>query len=202
VAPGAVSDERGQVDGSRLRRFGQRLVQSRHALWGLTLASFLESTVVPIPLEALLIPLMQARRHQLFLLALLSLIGCLLGASVGYGVGLWFFDALGDQLLEWFANPDQFERARMAMADHGFWFVLSVGVTPVPFQMAMLVAGATGYSFALFMLASALARGLRYFGLALLVYWAGDQAETLFRRHARWVSVAAVVLVIAVFLWV
>jgi membrane protein DedA with SNARE-associated domain len=68
--------------------------------------------------------------------------------------------------------------------------------------MAMLVAGATGYSFALFMLASALARGLRYFGLALLVYWAGDQAETLFRRHARWVSVAAVVLVIAVFLWV
>ena len=151
-----MSDTSGSPEGSWLRRFGHRLVHSRHALWGLTLASFLESTVVPIPLEALLIPLMQARRQQLFLLAALALLGCLLGASVGYGAGLWLFDAFGDQLLEWFANPEQFERARTAMADHGFWFVLSVGVTPVPFQTAMLVAGATGYSFALFMLASAL----------------------------------------------
>lgn len=197
-----MSDTSGSPEGSWLRRFGHRLVHSRHALWGLTLASFLESTVVPIPLEALLIPLMQARRQQLFLLAALALLGCLLGASVGYGAGLWLFDAFGDQLLEWFANPEQFERARTAMADHGFWFVLSVGVTPVPFQTAMLVAGATGYSFALFMLASALARGLRYFGLALLVYWAGDQAETLFRRHTRWVAVAALVLAVGVFLLV
>ena len=184
----------------RLLRLGQRLIQSRHALWGLTLASFLESTVIPIPLEALLIPMMQARRRQMFLFALLALLGCLAGAALGYAAGLWLFDALGDQLIAWFSTPEQFERARQAMESRGFWFVLSVGVTPVPFQTAMLVSGATGFSFGLFMLASALARGLRYFGLALLVYWAGDQAETLFRRHTRWVS-AILLVVFVLILW-
>lgn len=185
---------------SRLLRLGQRLIHSRHALWGLTLASFLESTVVPIPLEALLIPMMQARRRQMFLFALLALLGCLAGAGLGYAAGLWLFDVAGDQLIDWFSTPEQFERARQAMEERGFWFVLSVGVTPVPFQTAMLVSGATGFSFGLFMLASALARGLRYFGLALLVYWAGDQAEALIRRHTRWVS-AILLVVFVLILW-
>lgn len=179
---------------------GQRLIHSRHALWGLTLASFLESTVVPIPLEALLIPMMQARRRQLFLFALLALLGCLAGAALGYAAGLWLFDIVGEQLVEWFTTPEQFERARQSMTENGFWFVLSVGITPVPFQAAMLVSGATGFSFGLFMLASALARGLRYFGLALLVYWAGDRAEVLFRRHTRWVS-AFLLVIFVLILW-
>lgn len=179
---------------------GQRLIHSRHALWGLTLASFLESTVVPIPLEALLIPMMQARRRQLFLFALLALLGCLAGAALGYAAGLWLVDVFGEHLIEWFTTPEQFERARQSMNHYGFWFVLSVGITPVPFQAAMLVSGATGFSFGLFMLASALARGLRYFGLALLVYWAGDRAEALFRRHTRWVS-AFLLVIFVLILW-
>lgn len=191
-----ASHHRTSFSGSRLKRFGEGLVHSRRALWGLTLASFLESTVVPIPLEALLIPMMQARRRQMLLLALLSLLGCLAGAAVGYAAGLWFFDAFGDHLIEWLSSAEQFERARQAMENRGFWFVLSVGVTPVPFQTAMLISGATGFSFGLFMLASALARGLRYFGLALLVYWAGDRAEALLRRHTRWVSALLLIAVI------
>ncbi|MAL95116.1 MAG: alkaline phosphatase [Haliea sp.] len=195
-----MSDASDTSPRSRLLRLGQRLIQSRHALWGLTLASFLESTVVPIPLEALLIPMMQARRRQMFLFALLALLGCLAGVALGYAAGLWLFGVAGDQLIAWFSTPEQFERARQAMESRGFWFVLSVGVTPVPFQTAMLVSGATGFSFGLFMLASALARGLRYFGLALLVYWAGDQAEALFRRHTRWVSAVLLVAFVLV-LW-
>ena len=168
---------------SRLRRLIDRMVHSKHMLWGLGLASFMESILVPIPLEAILIPLMQARRSAMFALATAALIGCLIGASVGYAVGYFIFDAVGDQLVSLIATQQQYEHVVQQMEEQGFWFVLSVGVIPIPFQIAMLAAGATKYSFALFLAASIIARGLRYYGLALLVWVAGNKAQALFERH-------------------
>lgn len=181
---------------SRLHRLGRRLTESRHVLWGLGAASFLESIIVPIPLEAILIPLMQARRHQLFLLAGIALLGCLLGATLGYAVGYFVFEAIGEQLVAWLSSPEQFQRIQQKMETGGFWFVLSVGVTPVPFQIAMLAAGATGFSFWLFMMASAISRAIRYFGLAVLVLVAGNRAQALFERHKIGMTIAITLVVI------
>lgn len=184
---------------SRLHRLGRRLTESRHVLWGLGVASFLESIIVPIPLEAILIPLMQARRHQLFLLAGVALLGCLTGAATGYAVGYFVFEAIGEQLVEWLSSPEQFQRIQQKMETGGFWFVLSVGVTPVPFQVAMLAAGATSYSFVLFILASAISRATRYFGLAVLVLIAGNKAQALFERHK--IGVTVVITVVVILAW-
>jgi membrane protein DedA with SNARE-associated domain len=71
--------------------------------------------------------------------------------------------------------------------DHGFWAIVGIGVAPIPFQIAMLVAGASHYSIALFLLAAAIARGIRYYGLAALVRNFGDRAESLWQEHAGWV---------------
>ncbi|WP_372972780.1 YqaA family protein [Marinobacter sp.] len=190
------SPDRKPARTSRLYQLGRRLIHSKHVLWGLGLASFLESIIVPIPLETILIPLMQARRHQLLLLAGIALLGCLLGATVGYAVGYFVFEAVGQQLVEWVSTPEQFEQVRQSMETRGFWFVLSVGVIPVPFQIAMLAAGATGFPFALFLLASAISRAIRYFGLALLVWIAGNKAQALFERHKLKTMVVITLLVV------
>ena len=152
-------------------------------LWGVGLASFLESVIVPIPLETILIPLMQARRGKILLISTMALIGCLLGASVGYAMGYFVFEAIGQQLISWFSTPEQFEYVRQQMQDKGFLFVFSVGVIPVPFQLAMLAAGATKYSLLLFMAASGLSRAIRYYGLGFLVWIAGNKAQDLFEKH-------------------
>ncbi|WP_417517274.1 YqaA family protein [Marinobacter sp.] len=184
---------------ARIKQLTIRLIYSRHAFWGLGVASFLESILIPIPLEALLIPLMQARRSQIFLLSTIALLGCLVGASVGYFVGYFVFDAIGQQLVEMVSTPEQFEQVRRRMEEDGFWFILSVGVIPVPFQIAMLAAGATSYSFFLFMLASALSRALRYYGLGLLVLITGNRAQAIFERHK--VSAAIVITVVVLIIW-
>ena len=176
-----------------------RLIYSRHAFWGLGIASFLESILIPIPLEAVLIPLMQARRNQIFLLGTVALLGCLAGATVGYFVGYYVFDAVGQQLVEMISTPEQFEHVRIRMEKDGFWFILSVGVIPIPFQIAMLAAGATSYSFFLFILASALSRALRYYGLGLLVLIAGNRAQAIFERHK--MSAAIVITIMVIVLW-
>lgn len=186
-----------QKEGNALTRLGKKLIYSKHMLWGLGVASFLEAIIVPIPLETILIPLMQARRQQLFLVAVIALAGCIAAAAIGYGVGYFLFDAIGDQIVALVASPEQFERIQQQMADKGFWFVFSVGVTPVPFQVAMLAAGATQFSFLAFMIATTLSRSIRYIGLALLVYYAGNKAERLFHTH-KYTATAVMVVVIAI----
>ena len=165
------------------KRFGKKLIYSKHMLWGIGLASFLEAIIVPIPLETILIPLMQARRKQLFLIAFIALSACIVAAGVGYAAGYFLFDAIGDQIIELVSTQEQFDDIKRKMEANGFWFVFSVGVTPVPFQVAMLAAGATQFSFLAFMVATALSRSIRYIGLALLVYYTGNKAEDIFHKH-------------------
>lgn len=183
----------------KIKQKTKQLIHSKHTLSGITVASFLESTIVPIPLEAVLIPLMQARRDQLWLIALMATLGCILGAIFGYALGYYLFDLVGDWLIETFSNQAQFERVTDNMEQQGFWFVLTLGVAPIPFQIAMLAAGATKFSLLSFLIATAIARSIRYFGLALVVYIAGNKAEALFKRYKVATTLSATALV--VLLW-
>ena len=167
----------------KLKKKTRQFIDSKHMLSGITTASFLESTIVPIPLEAVLVPLMQARREKLWLIALMATLGCIIGALFGYALGYYLFDAVGDWIINTFSSPEQFENVKQQMQDQGFWFVLTLGVVPIPFQIAMLAAGATKYSLSLFLIAATIARAIRYFGLAILVYYAGDKAEHMLRKH-------------------
>lgn len=176
------------------------LIISKHLVIGMFLASFAESTVVPIPLETVLIPAMQANRERLWLLAGAALGGCLLGALLGYAIGYWLFDAIGSQLVAWFSDPQQYQRALTRMRTNGFWFVLSVGIVPIPFQIAMLAAGAVQYSLFGYLMATLISRGIRYYGLAVLVWRFGDNAQALFERHKRASMVLVTLLVIGVWL--
>ena len=85
------------------------------------------------------------------------------------------------------------------MQNQGFWFVMTLGIAPIPFQVAMLAAGATQYSLPLFLLATVIARAIRYFGLAVVVYYAGDKAEQLIKRYK--MKAVFVITLVVVLLW-
>jgi len=161
----------------------KKMIHSKHMLSGITIASFLESTIIPIPLEAVLVPLMQSRREKLWLIALMATIGCIIGALFGYALGYYLFDMIGDWIINTFSTPEQFDSVTQKMQAQGFWFVLSLGIVPIPFQIAMLAAGATKYSLTLFLIATAIARSIRYFALAIIVYYAGNKAEEIISKH-------------------
>lgn len=180
---------------SKLKRLGQRLIYSDSMLRGVGVASYLESTIVPIPLEAIMIPLMQVHRKKLFLISTVALAGCILGAVTGYAVGFFIFDAIGDQIVALISTQEQFETVKQQMEMNGFWFVVSVGVAPIPFQIAMLAAGALQYSFLYFLIATTLARAIRYYGVALLVLVAGNKAESLFKRHKKSSTLITIVVI-------
>ncbi|MFC3122555.1 YqaA family protein [Agaribacter flavus] len=172
------------------------MIASKHMLTSIGVASFLESTIVPIPLEALLIPLMQARREKLWLIAAVTTLGCVLGALLGYAVGYFLFDALRDFIFTELTTEAQFSKFQAMMKQDGFWFIFSTGVTPIPLQIAMLTAGVTAYSLFFYMLAVTTSRCIRYFGLALLIKCFGNQTENIIRKY-KWRAVSIGILIIA-----
>lgn len=172
----------------------EHLSHSRHALSLLFLASVLETLLVPIPIETILIPWMLAQPRRKWRLASVALAGNLAAACIGYALGAWALNTWGTTLIPLFGGQEAYEAFQARMANDGFLAVLAVGIIPIPFQIAMLAAGSSGYPFPFFLLAALLARGMRYFGLAVLVHLAGDAALALWRRHARPIGVLGIAL--------
>lgn len=179
------------------RNWLDRLDNSRHALLVLFAASMMETLLVPIPIEVILIPWMLCHPHRKWVIAGVALAGNLTAAAIGYGLGVFAMEQWGDTLITFFGSQEAYQEFQASLKQDGFMAVLSIGIVPIPFQIAMLTAGASGYSFLLFMLAAMLGRGVRYFGLALLVAWVGDKALDLWRRHSKPLGMLGVALFVA-----
>ncbi|WP_254799126.1 YqaA family protein [Halomonas sp. SS10-MC5] len=171
-----------------------RLDRSRHALTLLFALSMLETLLIPIPIEVILIPWMLCHPKRKWTIAGVALAGNLTAATLGYLLGVSVMEQWGDQLIGLFGSQESYEAFRSRLQEEGFVAIATIGVVPVPFQIAMLGAGASGYPFPLFLLAAMLGRGVRYFGLAALVAITGDAALRLWRRHSRSLGVLGLAL--------
>ena len=186
----------------RLLDFSTKLIESKHMVWGTAVVSFMESTFLPITIEIILIPVMVRNRSRWpgpWLLATSALVGSVLGGLAGYAVGYFLWDSFGSWAAETMGWSQHFQEYRDKIDNNGFLVVLSVGLTPVPFQVATLAAGAAAYNIALFILAIVIARGVRYFALALLVQFMGDKAEAWVNKHPFLIIGGGIVLLIVVY---
>lgn len=179
----------------RVERWLRRLNESEHVLWLWFVLSFLETILVPVPIELVLVPYMVANRDRLWKTAAAVTVGCLVASMVGYGVGFYLFETLGTWLVRTFGWEGAYDTFAALFEQHGFFAVLAIGVIPIPFQIAMLVAGAARYPVYLFVIAAVVARGIRYFGLAALVAWVGDRAMALWREK-KWLAILLLLAVL------
>ena len=159
--------------GARARPFTERLARHRS---GLAALSFAESTVLPVPLETVVAPLMVGHPRRAASIALAIWLGCLAGALAFYMVGAWLVDPVVRPALEWLGLADDFRDMTDRLGREGlFLSVFLISFSPVPMQLATLGAGAAGGNILVFLAAIALSRGLRYFGLAVLARLVGPQ---------------------------
>jgi membrane protein YqaA with SNARE-associated domain len=143
---------------------------------GLAALSFAESTVVPIPLETVVVPLMVGHPRRSITIATAIWIGCLVGSALFYFVGLWLKDPVVMPAIEWLGLTQDFEEMSRDLEGGGlFWTVFLVSFSPAPMQLATLGTGAVGGNFFVYMAAIAASRGLRYFGLAIIAQFVGER---------------------------
>ncbi|WP_138469632.1 YqaA family protein [Poseidonocella sp. HB161398] len=165
---------------------------------GITVLSAMEATFLPIPLEAVLVPLMIARPGNALALGVWSLVGCLAGTAILYLMGWFLADPVVLPLLDWLGLSAQFQAVQDRL-DGGRLFVtvLLLSVSPFPIQLASVGSGMLGSSFAILMAAVTVARGGRYMGLGVLAHFLGPQLREL--RIPRWAWVPLAGLLLALF---
>jgi len=155
----------------------------RHALTALAVVSFIESSVFPIPPDVLLIPMVLAARERAWLIAAVCTITSVLGGLAGYGIGLFLFEQIGRPLLEFYGYTDRFGDFQAYYNDWGAWAVFIAGTTPFPYKVITILSGVTALSVPVFLVASVLARGIRFFLVAGLLWYFGEPIRAFIERR-------------------
>ncbi len=168
--------------------------------WALALVSFIESSVFPIPPDVLLIPMILANREKAWRLALICTIASVLGGFLGYAIGALLFDALAQPILQFYGYLDKFADFQARYNEWGAWIVFGAGLTPFPYKVITIASGVTHLDLLVFGVASVLARGLRFFIVAALLWKFGPPIRVFIERHLGKLTVAFFVLLFAGFL--
>ncbi len=153
------------------------------ALWVLAIVSFVESSVFPIPPDILLIPMILAAPRRAWLIAGICTAASVAGGMLGYAIGYFAWESLGQPILEALGKGDSFEGFRTRYNDWGAWAVLIAGVTPFPYKVITILSGATQLSLPVFIVASVVARGLRFFLVAALLWKFGPPIRDFIERR-------------------
>lgn len=174
---------------------------SERAHWWLGLIAFAEASFFPIPPDALLVPMALARPSQAWRLALLTMLCSVAGGAVGYAIGDLLFNQLATPILVAYHYQAAFAAFQAKFAQYGLILILIKGLTPIPYKIVTIAAGAARFNFVLFMAASCLTRGARFFIEAALLWKFGAAAERFIERHLTLVTtVCAIALVGGYFL--
>ncbi len=175
------------------------LAASRNAVGALMVVSFVESSVFPIPPDTLLIPMVLANRAKAWWYAGLCTLTSVICGLAGYAIGFYLFEAVAEPLLEFYGYADKFGQFAQTYNDWGAWAVLIAGVTPFPFKVITIASGATKLSLPIFIIASLIARTIRFFAVAGLLYVFGPPIRTFIEKRLGLVFAVSLALLIGGF---
>ncbi|WP_120499828.1 YqaA family protein [Roseovarius sp. EL26] len=160
-----------------------RMADHPRALWVLAGVSFVESSFFPIPPDILMIPMILARPNRAWLIALVALVSSVLGGMLGYAIGAFAFEQIGQPILESMGKADSMAEFSTKFNDFGFWAVLTAGVTPFPYKVITIMSGWTGMPLMTFIATSILARGIRFFLVAGLLWKFGEPIRNFIEKR-------------------
>ncbi|QOL80459.1 YqaA family protein [Pseudooceanicola spongiae] len=179
-----------------------RMADHPNALWVLALISFVESSFFPIPPDLLMIPMIIARPNRAFTIAAVAMAASVLGGLLGYAIGALAFDSIGRPILESLGKADSIEVFNEKFNQAGFWAVLLAGMTPFPYKVITIMSGWTGMNLATFLMTSILARGLRFFIIAGLLWKFGSPVRDFIEKRLGLVFIVFFAILIGGFLLV
>lgn len=160
-----------------------RLAGRRHATTALAFVSFVESSVFPIPPDILLIPMVLADRAKAWRLAFVCTTASVIGGLAGYALGALVYETVAEPILRFYGYLDKFDQFAKTYNSWGAWAVLLAGITPFPFKVITIASGATKLPLIVFVVASIIARAIRFFSVAGLLYVFGPPIRSFIEER-------------------
>ena len=163
--------------------------------------SFIESSFFPIPPDAMIIPMVIAKKKEYLKIFLIASIFSVLGGIFGYLIGYLFFD-LAMYVIEFYGYQDKVENLKLSMSQgSGFLAWLSIlflaGFTPLPYKAFTISSGLIAFNLPIFIIVSLISRSLRFFIVAYLSYKFGDLFTEFMEKHgSKWFTIIGIIIVI------
>jgi len=167
----------------------------------LGLVSFIESSFFPIPPDAMIIPMVIAKKKEYLKIFLIASIFSVLGGIFGYLIGYLFFD-LAMYVIEFYGYQDKVENLKFSMSQSsGFLAWLSIlflaGFTPLPYKAFTISSGLIAFNLPIFIIVSLISRSLRFFIVAFLSYKFGELFTEYMEKHgSKWFTIIGIIIVI------
>ncbi len=167
----------------------------------LGLVSFIESSFFPIPPDAMIIPMVIAKKKEYLKIFLIASIFSVLGGIFGYLIGYLFFD-LAMYVIEFYGYQDKVEDLKFSMSQgSGLLAWLSIlflaGFTPLPYKAFTISSGLIAFNLPIFIIVSLISRSLRFFIVAFLSYKFGELfTEYMEKYGSKWFTLIGIIIVI------
>lgn len=186
-----------------IRRLYDRVIDlAAHpqAIWWLAIVSFAESSVFPIPPDVMIVPMVLSDRAAAWRIAAVCTIASVLGGLAGYAIGYFFYDTIGGRIVEFYGYGERFSEFQGFYNQYGAWIVAMAGLTPFPYKIITIASGVFTLDPVIFIVASLLSRGGRFFFEAALLWRFGAPIRSFIEKRLEILSVVFVVLLFGGFL--
>lgn len=177
-----------------------RMAAQRNAMTVLFVVAFIESSFFPVPPDVLIIPMVLAAREKAWRIATVATVGSLLGGLLGYAIGYFLYDSVGQPVLAFYGYLDRFAEFAEKYNEWGAWIVAGAGFTPFPFKVITIASGVTQLDLGTFLVASAISRGARFFLVAALLWWFGPPIRRFIEAYLPQLALLFFVLLFGGFL--
>lgn len=170
--------------------------ESPYGVWALFLIAVVESSVFPIPPDVLLLALALGAPRRSFFLAAVCAVGSVIGAVIGYLIGMWAFDSVGMWVVETYHLADKLEVVKVKYQEGAFMALLAAGFTPIPFKVFTILSGMMKIPISTLVVASAISRTARFMIVAAVVFFFGEWARTFIDKYFGILTTVFMVLLI------
>ena len=160
-----------------------RMASGPKAPHALAAVSFAESSFFPIPPDVMLIPMILANRAKAWWFATIATVSSVLGGIAGYAIGYFLFQAIGKPILGFYGHAGSLDQVFAWFKEWGVWILIAKGWTPFPYKVLTILAGAAEMALVPFMVASIIARAMRFYLVAGLLYFFGEPIRAFIEKR-------------------
>ena len=170
--------------------------QHKNAKWYLSLISFAESSFFPIPPDILLIPMALASKANALFFAFICTLFSVLGGILGYAIGYFFYNSVGIYIVDFYHLENSFNIFESYYKEFGILIVLGAGITPFPYKFITIASGVFGLNIFLFIIVSIIGRGLRFYLIAILLYFFGEKIKLIIDKYFNILTIVFFILLV------
>ncbi|MBM5787820.1 MAG: DedA family protein [Pelagibacterales bacterium] len=165
--------------------------------------SFIESSVFPIPIVFLMIPVQLVKRHRAMIIGFLVTVTSVLGGALGYYLGYFFYDTIGAKVISLYGYQESFlEFTNLITTEMEFWLVFFYAFTPFPYKLLTIGSGFVQFNFWIFIVGSFISRAIRFLTISFLIWKFGESIKNFIEKYLNILTLLTAILLILIFIFV